>query len=78
MHFVQKDVNQDTKGYISVVVQDIELIKKRLAAVKEALEGSKFRCTSGSPPVASFLHVPAAQCTSRHLCMEHGEAYVMH
>ena len=44
MHFVEKDVSQDTKGYITVVVQDIKLITKRLAAVAEALEGTKFRC----------------------------------
>ena len=45
IHVVQKDVHQDTKGYITVVVQDIELIKKRLKAVEEALEGTKFRYT---------------------------------
>ncbi len=49
IHVVQKDVHQDTKGYITVVVQDIELIKKRLKAVEEALEGTKFRYTWESP-----------------------------
>ena len=44
IHIVEKDVHQDTKGYITVVVPDAMLIKKRLAAVKEALEGTKFRC----------------------------------
>ena len=44
IHVVEKDVHQDTKGYITVVVPDAELTRKRLAAVKEALEGTKFRC----------------------------------
>ena len=44
IHVVQKEVHQDTKGYITVVIPDAELITKRLAAVKEALAGTKFRC----------------------------------
>lgn len=62
IHIVQKDVHQDTKGYITVVVTDAELIKKRLAAVKEALEGTKFRCTPIDSPQASqqpLLSLPA-------------------
>lgn len=43
MHFVQKDTPQDTKGYITVVVRSIELVKRRLEEVKEALEGTKFK-----------------------------------
>ena len=50
IHIVQKDVHQDTKGYITVVVPDAELVKKRLAAVKEALEGTKFRCAQAPSP----------------------------
>ena len=44
MHVVLKDTAQDTKGYITVVVRDIELIKRRLNAIEEALKGTKFRC----------------------------------
>lgn len=43
MHMVLKDTAQNTKGYITVVVRDIELIKRRLNAIEEALEGTKFR-----------------------------------
>ncbi|CAK0787190.1 hypothetical protein CVIRNUC_010406 [Coccomyxa viridis] len=44
MHIVQKDVHQDTKGYITVVVRSLELVKKHLQEVEEALDGTQFRC----------------------------------
>ena len=49
MHIVQKDVLQDTKGYITVVVRSLELVKKHLEAVKEALNGTQFRCAQARP-----------------------------
>ena len=49
MHIVQKDVHQDTKGYITVVVRSLELVKKHLKAVEEALDGTQFRCAQARP-----------------------------
>ena len=49
MHIVQKDVHQDTKGYITVVVRSLELVKKHLQEVEEALDGTQFRCAEACP-----------------------------
>ena len=63
MHVVQKDVHQDTKGYITVVVRNLELVRKHLQAVEEALEGTQFRCAEVCPVscTAHGLHVSPGQ-----------------
>ena len=75
MHLVLKDTAQDTKGYITVVVRDIELIKRRLNAIKEALEGTKFTCARilcSFLPHAALLQIPAMSVLHQ-LAFEAGE-----